>query len=139
MVSYGIIINTIIVTIINTIVVTIRFAHLMEKVLATENYCTSIHEAVLWDLTSKEAQMVFIACWTGIKISWDIPRSTHSYSVQEVLTPGLQSLEQRILKEKLFVFDRLGDSRWKKRKKQPNENLRRTVFSVELRLREAVP
>jgi hypothetical protein len=25
----------------------------MEKVLATEKYCTNIHGAVLWDLTSK--------------------------------------------------------------------------------------
>ena len=85
---------------------TFRFAHSMEKFLATEKYCTNIHGAVLWDLTRKEAQMVFSASRTGVKISWDIPRSTHPYLVQEVLTPGLQSLKQGILKKKLFVFDR---------------------------------
>ena len=89
---------------------TFRFAHPMENVLATEKYCTNIHGAVLWDLTSKEAQMVFSAWKTGAKISWDLPRSTHSYLVQEVLTPGLQSLEQSILKNVGGFFQNLMNS-----------------------------
>ena len=77
--------------------------------MATEKYCTNIHGSVLWDLTSTEAQMVFRAWKTGIKISWNIPRSTHSYFVQEVLTTGVQSLEQRILRNTAGFFQSLID------------------------------
>ena len=76
----------------------------MEKVLATEKYCTNLHGANLWDLTSTEAQRIFSAWRTGIRITWDLPRSTHSYLVQEVLSPGLQSLELRILKNFVGFF-----------------------------------
>ena len=88
---------------------TFEFAHAMEKVMATEKYCTNIHGSVLWDLTSSEAQMVFRAWKTGIKISWNIPRSTHSYFVQEVLTTGVQSLEQRILRNTVGFYQSLID------------------------------
>ena len=88
---------------------TFGFAHAMEKVTATEKYCTNIHGSVLWDLTSTEDQMVFRAWKTGIKISWNIPRSTHSYFVQEVLTTGVQSLEQRILRNTAGFFQSLID------------------------------
>ena len=40
---------------------TFEFAHAMEKVLATEKYCTSIHGSELWDLTSPEAVLARIA------------------------------------------------------------------------------
>ena len=56
-----------------------------------------------------EAQMVFRAWKTGIKISWNIPRTTHSYFVQEVLTTGLQSLEQRIFRNTAGFFQSLID------------------------------
>ena len=75
--------------------------------MATEKYCTNIHGSVLWDLTSPEAQMVFRAWRTGIKISWNIPRTTHSYFVQDVLTTGVQSLEQRILRNTVGFFQSL--------------------------------
>ena len=75
--------------------------------MATEKYCTNMHGSVLWDLTSPEAQMVFRAWKTGIKISWNIPRTTHSYFVQDVLTTGVQSLEQRILRNTVGFFQSL--------------------------------
>ena len=84
-----------------------EFAHAMEKVLAIEKYCTSLHGSELWDLTSPEAQMVFRAWRTGIKISWNVPRATHSFLVQEVLTTGVQSLEQRILRNSVGFFQSL--------------------------------
>ena len=86
---------------------TFEFAHAMEKVMATEKYCTNIHGSVLWDLTSPEAQMVFRAWRTGIKISWNVPRTTHSFLVQDVLTTGVQSLEQRILRNSVGFFQSL--------------------------------
>ena len=35
---------------------TFRFAHPMEQVIATEKYCTNLHGANLWDLTSTDLQ-----------------------------------------------------------------------------------
>ena len=86
---------------------TFEFAHAMEKVLAIEKYCTSIHGSELWDLISPEAQMVFRAWRTGIKISWNVPRTTHSFLVQDVLTTGVQSLEQMILRNSVGFFQSL--------------------------------
>ena len=53
--------------------------------------------------------MIFRTWKTGIKISWNIPRSTHSYFGQEVLTTGVQSLEQRILRNTAGFFQSLID------------------------------
>ena len=82
----------------------------MEQVIATEKYCTNLHGASLWDLTSTEAQRIFSAWRMGIKITWDLPRSTHSYLVQEVLSSGLQSLELRLLKNFAGFFRNLLNS-----------------------------
>ena len=84
-----------------------HFSHPMEKLIATEKYCTNIHGSVLWDLSSKEALMIFSAWRTGAKLSWDVPRSTHTYFVQEVLTPNIQSLELRILRNFVGFFQSL--------------------------------
>ena len=54
--------------------------------------------------------LVCFRAWkTGIKISWNIPRTTHSYFVQEVLTTGVQSLEQRIFRNTAGFFQSLID------------------------------
>ena len=84
-----------------------HFSHPMEKLIATEKYCSNIHGSVLWDYSSREAQMVFSAWRTGAKISWDVPRSTHTYFVQEVLTPNILSLELRILRNFVGFFQSL--------------------------------
>ena len=74
-----------------------RFAHPSEQIFAVEKYCTAIHGANLWDLTSKEAQMMFATWRTGHKLAWQVDRNCHTYLVQEALTPGLMGLEARLL------------------------------------------
>ena len=69
---------------------TFKFAHPTEQIFAVEKYCSSaIHGGNLWDLTSKEAQMMFGIWRTGHKLSWQVDRKCHTYLVQEALTPGL--------------------------------------------------
>ena len=51
--------------------------------------------------------MIFSAWRTGAKLLWDVPRSTHTYFVQEVLTPNIQSLELRILRNFVGFFQSL--------------------------------
>ncbi len=56
-----------------------------------------LHGANLWDLTSREAQMIFGSWRTGHKLAWQVDRNCHNYLVQETLAPGLMSLEARLL------------------------------------------
>ena len=69
----------------------------MEKILATEKYCMAAYGSNLWDLRSKEATMMVNAWRTGHKLAWGVPRSTHTYLVEEVLAPGVQHLQASLL------------------------------------------
>ena len=77
---------------------TFKFGHPAEQIFAVEKYCSSgLHGASLWDLTSREAQMIFGSWRTGHKLAWQVDRNCHNYLVQETLAPGLMSLEARLL------------------------------------------
>ena len=41
--------------------------------------------------------MIFGSWRTGHKLAWQVDRNCHTYLVQETLTPGLMSLEARLL------------------------------------------
>ena len=69
----------------------------MEQILATEKYWTAAYGSNLWDLRSKEATMMVNAWRTGHKLAWGVPRSTHTYLVEEVLAPNVQHLQASLL------------------------------------------
>ena len=48
------------------------FAHLEDQIAAIQKYCTSAYGSNLWNLDSAEAEMMFSAWRTGIKLSWDV-------------------------------------------------------------------
>ena len=74
-----------------------HFAHPAEQILAVEKYCTSAYGSNLWDLGSPEAKM-FVNAWrTGHKLAWEVPRSCHTYLVQEVLAPHVVNLNASLL------------------------------------------
>ena len=81
-----------------------HFAHPMEQIQATEKYCTAVYGSNLWDLRSKEANMLVNAWRTGHKLAWGVPRSTHTYLVEEVLAPGLQHLQASIFHRFVTFF-----------------------------------
>lgn len=76
---------------------TFSFAHPLEQIAAVEKYCTSVYGSNLYDLTSKEANMIFSSWRTGIKISWDTHRGCRTYLLQSVLAPNVTSLRVNLL------------------------------------------
>ena len=74
-----------------------HFAHPAEQILAVEKYCTAAYGSNLWDLGSPETKM-FVNAWrTGHKLAWEVPRSCHTYLVQEVLAPHVVNLNVSLL------------------------------------------
>ena len=65
---------------------TFKFASPVEIMRALKIYCSSFYGAMLWDLTGEGASQVFNAWTTAVKLSWDCPRDTRTYLVQQVLS-----------------------------------------------------
>ena len=80
------------------------FAHPSEQITATEKYCTAAYGSNLWDLGSLEGKMLVNAWRTGHKLAWDVPRSCHTYLVQEVLAPHVSSLQASLLSRHVGFF-----------------------------------
>ena len=69
-----------------------------------EKYSTAAYGSNLWDLGSTEAKM-FTNVWrTGHKLAWDVPRDCHTYLVDEVLAPGVQSMKASLLSKFVGFF-----------------------------------
>ena len=76
---------------------TFFFAHPAEQIAATAKYCTAAYGSNLWDLGSPATRMMVNAWRTGHKLAWSVPRSTHTYLVEEVLAPGVANLHVSLL------------------------------------------
>ena len=63
-----------------------KFASPVEILRALKIYCSSFYGSMLWDLTGEGASQVFNAWTTAVKLSWDCPRDTRTYLVQQVLS-----------------------------------------------------
>ena len=73
-----------------------QFAHPNQVLTAVSMYSAHFYGAMLWDLYGEAAGMVFKSWNTCVKLTWDIPRSTHNYFV-EMLAGSLPSLRQKLL------------------------------------------
>ena len=49
------------------------FAHPAEQILAVSKYCSAVYGSNLWDLGSREAEMLTNAWRTGHKLAWEVP------------------------------------------------------------------
>ena len=66
--------------------------------------CTSAYGSNLWKLDSVEAEMMFSAWRTGIKLAWDVHRACRTYLLQQVLAPNITSLRVSLLSRFLGFF-----------------------------------
>ena len=73
------------------------FAHPVEQLTAVEKHCCSMYGSNLWNLAGKEAEMVYSAWRTGVKLTWEVPRGTRTYLLQTVLALGFTSLKVNLL------------------------------------------
>ena len=76
---------------------TFSTAYPPQQLYAIEKYCCSWYGSNIWDLNSKEAEMVCAAWRTCYKMTWDVPRATRSYLLQETLMPDVTPLRVRLL------------------------------------------
>ena len=80
------------------------FAHPAEQILAVSKYCSAVYGSNLWDLGSREAEMLTNAWRTGHKLAWDVPRHCRTYLVQTVLAPHDASLRACLLNRSVGFF-----------------------------------
>ena len=73
------------------------FASPVEILTAHKLYCSSFYGSMLWNLSGEGASQVFNAWNTAVKLSWDCPRDTRTYLLQQVLSCGLDSARTDIL------------------------------------------
>ena len=76
---------------------TFKFAENQQVLRAVQVYSCDFYGSMLWNLYGDQAGK-FYRCWnTCVKLSWDVPRSTHTYFVDNLLSCGFPSIRQQIL------------------------------------------
>ena len=76
---------------------TFKFADPEQVLQAVKVYCCDFYGSRLWDLYGDQAEQLY-RCWnTCLKLSWDVPRSTHTFFVDGLLGCGFPTSRQQIL------------------------------------------
>ena len=77
-----------------TIRETFSFADPQQIFNAVQIYCCDFYGSMLWNLYGEEAGK-FFRCWnTCVKMCWGVPRNTHVYFVDHLLSCGFPSIRQ---------------------------------------------
>ena len=76
---------------------TFGFSCPAEILRAVKIYVGSHYGSMLWDLGSEMATQYFNAWNTCVKLAWQVPRATHSYFVDHLLSCGLSSVRMDTL------------------------------------------
>ena len=71
------------------------FAHPEQILRAVEVYASDCYGMMLYDLSSKATEAYFKAWNTCVKLSWNVPRSTYTYNVENVLAANFVSLRHQ--------------------------------------------
>ena len=83
---------------------TFGFASPMEVLTAVKVYTCDFYGAMLWDLGGEEVQKL-LNCWTTcVKLAWNVPRGTHTYFVDHLLSGDLSSAKVDIMVRYLKFF-----------------------------------
>ena len=76
---------------------TFFFASPVEVLRAVKVFAGDLYGGNLWQLRSDKASQVFNAWNTCIKLAWQVPRSTHTYFVDRLLSSGISHVRDDIL------------------------------------------
>ena len=87
------------------------FAHPDQILSAINLYCSHCYGSMLWDLSSEMAGQFFRAWSTAVKLAWEVPRSTHTYLVNHLLSVNHASFREQILVRYLNFFRKLRKSK----------------------------
>ena len=81
-----------------------RFGMPQQVISALRLYTTSFYGSMLFDLYGVEAQKIFRSWNTAVKLAWQVPRTTHSYLVENLLGKDSPSLRTAILSRFVKYF-----------------------------------
>ena len=76
---------------------TFGFASPTEVLRAIKVYCGAFYGSMLWDLGGPGAGQVFKSWNTCIKLTWQVPRATRSYFVDQLLASDVTSVKTDIM------------------------------------------
>ena len=68
-----------------------------EVMRALKLYLSSFYGAMLWDLSGEKARQVYAAWNTAVKLTWECPRETKTFLLQNVLSTDMTSARTDIL------------------------------------------
>ena len=86
------------------------FASPCDVLKAVKVYVGSHYGSNLWQLDSPMAEQYFSAWRTCVKLSWQVPRSTHTFLVDHMLNNGHSSVEAEIKSRYVKYLDGLRTS-----------------------------
>ena len=76
---------------------TFGFAGPPEVLQAVQTYASHWYGSMLWDLFGEKANQVYRSWSTCVKLTWNIPRSTHSFLVDNLLAAEFHTVKQQLL------------------------------------------
>ena len=89
---------------------TFKFAEPAEVLQAVKIYCCDFYGIMMLDLFGDQAEQLYRRWNTCVKLSWEVPRSTHTFLVDGLLGSGLPTVRQQILSRYPKFFHSLLDS-----------------------------
>ena len=84
-----------------------NFAYPSQVLSAVSTYTCHFYGAMLWDLFGDAAGQAFRTWNTCVKLTWDLPRGTHNYFVDNLLSGSLPSVREKLLSQYVGFFQNL--------------------------------
>ena len=81
------------------------FAQPNQVLQAVKTYCFDMYGAMTWSLFSEKAKQVFNTWSTCVKLAWGVPRATHTYLVDNLLSAGIPSVRASVLARYCRFFE----------------------------------
>ena len=86
---------------------TFHFADPVNILQAVQVYASDAYGAMLWELNGEKAKQYFRTWNTCVKLSWEVPRETHTYFVDNMLAAGFRHLSTDIKSRYVKYFQGL--------------------------------
>ena len=86
---------------------TFDFAHPEQVIKAAQVYASDAYGSMLYDLSSSASESFFKSWNTFVKLSWNVPRNTYTYLVENLLANNFSSLKKQILSRYITFFQSL--------------------------------
>ena len=75
---------------------------------AIDKYAGDHYGAMLYNLYDDSSTGKYVRCWgTAVKLTWECPRSTHRYFVNNFLAPGFVSIRTKLISRYVKFFGSL--------------------------------